>query len=316
MMFQASERISARRNRLGQLLLGLVWGVLASVSASAQPTDDRVLMSGPAGQVLHSELVQAVQARVPEHDQRGFWLQRRAVESMLRNLYARQGMLHSAQAAGLQPDESLSDPQARERELVERYLSQQVQQDLPEETAVRAYARSEYRARPERFTEPEQLRVRHILLPVAADGKDEQQVLESAQALLGQLQQGADFADLARLHSADPGSARRGGELDWFGTGRMVPGFEKAAFALDQPGALSEPVRTQFGWHIIELQERKPASLKPFPQALDQVRQELLERHETTVRQGLWAAASADAQMDEAELTRSIQIQANLLADR
>lgn len=74
--------------------------------------------------------------------------------------------------------------------------------------------------------------------------------------LLAEIRAGGDFAALAESNSDDPGSAERGGDLGFFGRGRMVKPFEDAAFALD-PGDVSEPVRSQFGWHVLKVEERK-----------------------------------------------------------
>ncbi|NLO74651.1 MAG: hypothetical protein GX100_11175 [candidate division WS1 bacterium] len=79
---------------------------------------------------------------------------------------------------------------------------------------------------------------------------------KKAEQLLAQLKGGADFAELAKQNSADPGSAEKGGDLDWVKRGMMVPEFEQTAFAL-QPGQLSEVVKTQFGYHLIKVLERK-----------------------------------------------------------
>ena len=94
---------------------------------------------------------------------------------------------------------------------------------------------------------------------------------EEAAALVTELEGGADFAELAMEKSTGP-SGPRGGELGWFGTGAMVPPFEEAVVSLDV-GAISAPVQTQFGWHVIKLNETR---VKDAP-ALEQVRGELLE---------------------------------------
>ena len=94
---------------------------------------------------------------------------------------------------------------------------------------------------------------------------------EEALALIAELEGGADFAELAKEKSTGP-SGPQGGELGWFGEGKMVPAFEAAALALET-GALSAPVQTQFGWHVIKLNERRNVP----PPALAQVEAELLE---------------------------------------
>jgi peptidyl-prolyl cis-trans isomerase C len=80
------------------------------------------------------------------------------------------------------------------------------------------------------------------------------------------------FADLAKEHSLDKASARKGGDLGFFGHGRMVPEFEEVAFAMKKPGEISEVVHTQYGFHIIQLQERREGEPKPFDQVKEQIR--------------------------------------------
>ncbi len=82
---------------------------------------------------------------------------------------------------------------------------------------------------------------------------------DEAKALKAEIDGGADFAELAKTKSSDPGSAQNGGDLGWFGPGMMVEPFEKAVMTM-QPGAVSGPVQTQFGWHIIKLTETRLAT--------------------------------------------------------
>jgi peptidyl-prolyl cis-trans isomerase C len=97
---------------------------------------------------------------------------------------------------------------------------------------------------------------------------------EEALALIAELDEGAEFGTLAREHSRDPGSAGQGGNLGWFGLGRMVPAFEQAVVAL-QPGQTSAPVQTQFGWHIVRLIDSRQADAPPFEAVRDQLTAEL-----------------------------------------
>ena len=103
-----------------------------------------------------------------------------------------------------------------------------------------------------------ELRCAHIMIRPddAKGGPDEAK--SKIEALASELANGADFAELARQHSADQSSRTKGGELPWFGTGRMVESFEEAAFALAEDGDISAPVETQYGWHIIKRLEYKP----------------------------------------------------------
>lgn len=129
-----------------------------------------------------------------------------------------------------------------------------------------------YEKNTERFSRPEQVRARHILLKV--EGKKEEDVKKQAEELVKQLRAGADFAALAKEYSDDPGSKERGGDLGPFGRGRMVPEFDKAAFT--QPvNQIGDPVKTQFGYHIIQVTEKQPAVKYEFALVKDQIYREL-----------------------------------------
>ena len=101
------------------------------------------------------------------------------------------------------------------------------------------------------------------------------------------LSQGKSFDVVAKEYSIDPGSAANGGDLGEFPRGMMVPEFEKAAFELAKPGDVSEPVKTQFGWHIIKLEERIPESTIPFEQIKERLTQELREQKTQEILQNL-----------------------------
>ena len=121
-----------------------------------------------------------------------------------------------------------------------------------------------------RYQTPEQIRASHILLKT--EGKSEATVRAQAEEILKQVKGGADFAALAKKVSEDE-SKTNGGDLDYFSRGRMVPEFDTAAFAL-QPGQTSELVKSQFGFHIIRVTDRKPEVTRP----LEEVRTEIQDR--------------------------------------
>jgi peptidyl-prolyl cis-trans isomerase D len=129
----------------------------------------------------------------------------------------------------------------------------------------------EYKNNEEQYSTPEQVRASHILLKT--EGKDDAAVKAKAEELLKQAKAGADFAELAKKNSEDEASAKNGGDLDYFGKGRMVPEFDAAVFAM-QPGQISDLVKTQYGYHIIKLVDKKPATTRP----LAEVRQQLSDQ--------------------------------------
>jgi peptidyl-prolyl cis-trans isomerase D len=140
-----------------------------------------------------------------------------------------------------------------------------------------ARVRAAYQQHPDRYHLPEQVHARHILFKLAKDAPPDQveTTRKKAEAARGRLVAGADFAALARELSDDPGSKDRGGELGFFGRGQMVPPFEQAAFSLE-PGKISEPVRTDFGFHLLQVEERRSAQDRSFDQVREELAQELL----------------------------------------
>jgi peptidyl-prolyl cis-trans isomerase D len=121
------------------------------------------------------------------------------------------------------------------------------------------------------YTSPEQVRASHILFRL--EGKEEAAVQAQAGEVLKQARAGADFAELARKFSEDEGSAPNGGDLDYFGRGRMVPEFDAVAFTLE-PGQVSDLVKTPFGFHIIKVVDKKAGDVR----SLDEVRPQLTEQ--------------------------------------
>ena len=129
------------------------------------------------------------------------------------------------------------------------------------EAELRAY----YDENGEEFGEEEQVRARHILVDT------DQQIAEARRRLAA----GEDFGQVAATMSKEPGAAQSRGDLGWFGRGRMVPPFEQAAFAAEV-GAVVGPVVTEFGKHLIQVQERKAASTRPFDAVREAIRLRLV----------------------------------------
>ncbi len=121
----------------------------------------------------------------------------------------------------------------------------------------------------------EETRARHILIELNPT-RNEEQARTRAQEVRQRLQQGADFASLAREYSDDRGSALNGGELGWVRPGQTVPAFEDAMQSLSE-GQVSEPVRSQFGYHVIEVEERRRQNVTDESRR-EQVRQAIFQR--------------------------------------
>ena len=139
--------------------------------------------------------------------------------------------------------------------------------------------RNRYQERINEFTTPEERRASHILISVPADADAQKQAEAKAKAekIYKELEASPGrFAELAKANSDDPGSAENGGDLGFFQRGFMVKEFEDAAFSLPK-GEISAPVKTQYGYHIIRVDDIKPAKTTPFEQVRDQILKQLRE---------------------------------------
>jgi peptidyl-prolyl cis-trans isomerase C len=134
---------------------------------------------------------------------------------------------------------------------------------------------------------PLEVHARHILAePAADDAAAQEAAQEQIREILTEIRAGADFVELARERSDAP-SAPQGGDLGFFGSGRMVPSFERAAFSL-QPGEVSDVVKTQFGYHLIKVEARRGGETAPIEEVADKIKsylaqQKLQEEVETLV---------------------------------
>lgn len=171
-----------------------------------------------------------------------------------------------------------------------------------------------YRENIDQYSQPEQVRVSHILLNT--EGKDEAAIRARAEDLLKQIKAGADFAALAKANSQDPASASKGGDLDFFGKGRMVPEFEAVAMTLPV-GQLSDVVKTPYGFHIIKVTDKKAAEVQPLDAVRPQITEQLtFERAQTRV-QDLATAINGElkgpADLDKAAAKRGLKVQESAL---
>jgi peptidyl-prolyl cis-trans isomerase D len=141
-----------------------------------------------------------------------------------------------------------------------------------------AAIRRKYDASPAAWRQEEQVKARHILFMTRGATPEQDRIAKvRADSLLAAIRKGGgDFAELAKRFSQEPGAPSSGGDLGWFGRGRMVKEFEAAAFAL-KPGEISPVVKTQFGYHIIKVEERKPAGTKSFGEVRGEIRTQMAQ---------------------------------------
>ncbi len=152
-----------------------------------------------------------------------------------------------------------------------------------------------YDAHKDQYRTGERVKVRHILLSTTGKSpEDVQKIKAKAEDLLKQVKAGANFGELAKKNSDDPGSKDNGGELGWITRGQTVKNFETAAFSL-QPGQTSGLITTEYGFHIIQVEEKEAAGLQPFEKVRDQIAAELSKQQVNDKMQNL--ADQAHAQL-------------------
>ena len=153
--------------------------------------------------------------------------------------------------------------------------------------------KSYYEANKKRFESQASIKARHILLrpdPNAADKeKAKAEAKEKISSILAKVKVGGKFADLAKAHSQDPGSARQGGDLGWFQQGVMIKAFEDAAFPLKK-GDVSGVIETEFGFHIIKVEDKKEGGAVPLKDVEPSIKQALAgDKAKTLAREALMA---------------------------
>jgi peptidyl-prolyl cis-trans isomerase D len=177
-----------------------------------------------------------------------------------------------------------------------RYAVVDVDQVRQQITVPESEIEAFYKQNIAQYSTPEQLRASHILLKT--EGKDEAAVKTQADDLLKRVKAGEDFAALAKQYSEDESNNAKGGDLDYFGRGSMVPEFEQAAFAM-KPGEISnEPVKTSFGFHIIKIVDHRPATTKPLAELRAEIEDQL--KSQKAQQQAEQVAKSLEAQMKTA----------------
>jgi peptidyl-prolyl cis-trans isomerase D len=145
----------------------------------------------------------------------------------------------------------------------------------------------------QQYSTPEQVRASHILIKSTGKAEDDEAAKKKAEELLAKVKAGGDFADLAKKNSQDEGSAAKGGDLDFFPRGQMVAEFDKVAFALP-PGQISDLVKSQFGYHIIKVTDKRPATTKTLAEVRTQIEDQLKYEQAQSAAQKLADEVSAE----------------------
>lgn len=187
-------------------------------------------------------------------------------DAAVQQLVLHQLLLQRAKESGL-------DTEANEGEAIGALLDKELEFTPADEAAALAF----YNANPEQFTQGESATASHILFPLNSDGDELSATLTKAKAegVLADVQANPSrFADLAREHSSCP-SGKQGGDLGRFGPGQMVPSFEQAVFSTEAGQIAPQLVETQFGYHIIQVNDRQNGGQVAFDEVKSRLQQYL-----------------------------------------
>ncbi len=183
---------------------------------------------------------------------------------LLESLISTKLAAKAARSAGLRDDEEVTALLAR---IEEQVLEQAYMQREIETRTTEAALQARYEKLVAETAKIEEVKASHILVETETEARE----------ITASLKAGGEFAKLAEQHSTDTGSAKQGGDLGFFRHDRMVPAFADAAFALEKGAVTEKPVKTEFGWHIIKLTDRRNAQPPSFEESKGGLRNELAQ---------------------------------------
>jgi peptidyl-prolyl cis-trans isomerase C len=257
--------ITARRAMFACLILALASGPALAQSAApaAAPAGGDPVVARVNGEALHrTDVIIAYQALSPETRQ-NFTLEQ-AYPQVINQLVSMIVIEQAARKAKVDADPfvkrrmALADDQI----LQDSYFNSILQKEITKDQLQAAYNQYAKDA-PNR----EEINARHILLQTEDQAKD----------VIAQLKKGADFATLAKDKTTDPAGKASGGDLGWFGQGDLDPDFTAAAFKLKKGEYSQTPVRTQYGWHVIMVVDRRPMKVLPYDQMAPRLAQQMAQ---------------------------------------
>jgi peptidyl-prolyl cis-trans isomerase C len=258
--FRAAARHVAAACLVSACSIGVVWAQSGSTPAGGDP-----ILAKVNGEAVHLSDVRDAVGHLP---QRAMSIPPQTLYPLVLNkIIDSMALAAEAHRSGIDKDPDVQHRVAEaEQQTLATALLEKGLTPLITDDALHARYTAEIASKPGE----EEVHARHILV-------DHE---ETAKKIIAELNKGADFAALAKQYSKDPGAAAKGGDLGFFKKSEMVPAFADAAFALKVGQITQTPVHTQFGWHVIQVLERRRAPQPTFEQARDELRQQIAEEYE------------------------------------
>lgn len=252
--------LPARRVTAALFAIGLV-AAPASAQDTAQPKPDPVVAEVNGEKISLSDLMTTFRALPARLQQVPF---EQLYRPLLEHAIAIRLLAAEGRKAKLQDSEAVK---RRLRYIEGQYVYEAYVEKIVGERATEAKLKEAYEAYVKEHKGEEEVRASHILVKTEQEAKD----------ILAQLDKGADLATLAKEKSIDPSKDRNSGDLGFFTKEQMVKEFAEAAFALKKGETAKAPVKTQFGWHVIRVTDRRAQAAPKFEEVKDQLRQKLAE---------------------------------------
>ena len=269
--------------------IGLAIGLSVALLGTAQAQEDKVVATVNGQSITEEDLKVAVTDLDPQLAKLPAEQQRAAALSALIEL-----RLMAGEATSKGFDKS-AEFQGRLAMLTQRLLhSEVIEQEVAKKITddeIRARYDQEIAATPGE----NEVKARHILVKTK----------EEALAIIKELDGGADFEKLANEKTEDPSGKTSGGDLGYFGAGQMVPEFEKAALALEPGSYTKEPVQSQFGWHVIKVEDKRAKQPPAFDQVKEQFRSVVLREKYFALAKQLRESATVD--ITDADLKKALE---------
>lgn len=233
-----------------------------AVPAAAQDKAPDPIVADVNGDKIHlSDLVATYRALPARLQQVPF---EQLYRPLLEHAIAIRLLASEGRKAKLQESEAV---QKRLKYIEGQYVYEAYVEKIVAERATEAKLKEAYEAFVKDYKGEEEVRASHILVKTEQEAKD----------IIAQLEKGADFAKLAKEKSIDPSKERNSGDLGFFSKEQMVKEFAEAAFAMKKGETVKTPVKTQFGWHVIRVTDRRAGAPPKFEEVKDQLRQKLAE---------------------------------------
>jgi len=256
------------------LLPVLLAAVMLAIPAFADDAKDYTVVKVNGEEVKNSEVLDTWKSLFPVGSAPDFaTFDENIRQNVLRGVVSERLVYDEAVKAGTDKDPEVKKRIAQlERQLImQNFMEAKAKTLVTDDQLKKAYDDKVAASKGE-----EEVKARHIL--VASE--------DEAKKIHDQLKKGGDFDKIAKEKSTDKASGAKGGDLGWFTKDRMVPAFADAAFKLKK-GEISEPVKSEFGWHIIQLEDRRPVQLQSFDDMKENLRAELTNKAVETYVEGL-----------------------------